>query len=598
MEIPFDLITLENMATPNSFARGEDYYHSDAVRQLTYNGHAFIARVLGSYAYQVEISGTKNSPNFQCTCPYDYDGICKHIVAVGLAILDENFETVTAEDAIVVEETGMPLAQFKEIFKNTADDIKINFLRQILTQDAKLKMQFIKYLDAQDPGTDQVHDTSSTEVIEKIKEEITHHLESLTFNEYDLFEPGYYKAGGYYEEWDDAYEEAKRIIREVFERYEKQAKYHFHHGELVKGMQVILGMYEGKFSITEPAEDPLMVVEEQYPETIDKVLREIFDELFSSIDSVVKSPTEIKASIDLLFSRYQQYERRLHEVSEDIDDEEDVYAVYYLKDFEAYFFSSITDQGTAHFLLNRLQEKNLADIDTAFVILRLAEQLDDEQLWLKTANEFALYEVAIAKLLLNKYQSQGQTGEFIHIAKQAFQQFPDQMDEYLAVHMPADGCIDFYKKVHLHLIKRTHRIEYYYAIRTYLSEQEKEDLICIIGASFDHLFYVRLLALEERFHDILQRAHDPDIADYQFDKLIEPVIHVYPEACFNMLHQKCLNAIGQRGRQVYRMIVRWLQLMQQIEGFSEETNALIQQLYNHKPHLPALKDEMSNGRLI
>lgn len=35
MELPFDLATLEDMATLSSFARGEDYYYSNAVRQLT-----------------------------------------------------------------------------------------------------------------------------------------------------------------------------------------------------------------------------------------------------------------------------------------------------------------------------------------------------------------------------------------------------------------------------------------------------------------------------------------------------------------------------------------------------------------------------------
>lgn len=492
MELPFDLATLEDMATPNSFARGEDYYYSNAVRQLTYNGHTFTAKVLGSYAYHVEIGGTKTSPHFQCSCPYDYGGICKHIVAVGLAILHEEFKTEPFEEATIVEEPHVPVADFKKIFKHTADEVKIKFLQQILAQDASLKMQFIKYVEARTPGKDQADDASAADIIEKIKEEITLHLELLTFHEDELLEPGYYGRGGYYDEWEGAYEGAIKVIREAFERYEQQAAHHFQHGELVKGMQVILGMYEGKFAVTEPAEDPLSVVDE-YPEMIDEVLKEIFDTLFSSLKSIVKSPAEVKASIDLLFFRYQHYEKRMHDVSSDTDEEE-VYALYYLKDFEPWFFAIMADQDTARFLLNRLQEQNLVDVDTAFVVLRLAEQLHDERLWLKTAHEFATYEVDIAKLLLDKYLSLGQTDEFLRVAKQTFQQFPDRMDEYLASHLPDDTSIDFYKQVHLHLIKRTRRIEYYYAIRTYLSEQEKNHLLRDMASGFDHLFLYQAIS--------------------------------------------------------------------------------------------------------
>lgn len=596
MELPFDLSTLENMATPSSFARGEDYYYSHAVRQLVYNGHTFTARVLGSYAYHVEIGGTKASPHFQCSCPYDYGGICKHIVAVGLAILHEEFETKPFEDATMVGESDVPVTGFKEIFAHTADEVKIKFLQQILTQDASLKMQFIKYIEALKPEKGHIDDTSAVDMIEKIKEEITLHLESLTFYEDELFESGYYGQGGYYDEWEDAHQGAEKIIREAFERYEQQAIHHFQRGELVKGMQIVLGMYEGKFNVTEPAEDPLSVVEE-YIEMIDEVLKEVFDTLFSSLKGVVKSPIEIKASIDLLFSRYQHYEKRMNDVTSDTDEEE-VYALYYLKDFESYFFAIMVDQDTAHFLLDRLQEQNLIDVDTAFVVLRLAEQLHDEQLWVETANELATFEVDIANLLLDKYLSLGQIHEFLRIARQTFQQFPDRVDEYLASHLPNDTDIDFYKKVHLHLIKRTHRIEYYYAIRTYLSEQEKDNLIQDMASGFDHLFYVKLLALEERYQDILLRVREPIIGDYQFDKLIEPIIPVYPKECFIILRQKCLKAIEQRGRDVYQMMVRWLRLMQQIEGFKEETNTLIQQLYHHKPNLPALKDEMRRAKLV
>jgi len=49
---------------------------------------------------------------------------------------------------------------------------------------------------------------------------------------------------------------------------------------------------------------------------------------------------------------------------------------------------------------------------------------------------------------------------------------------------------------------------------------------------------------------------------------------------------------------IYEDIVGKLQLAQKIPGFELQTKELILQLYNHKPNLPALKDEFRIGGLV
>lgn len=82
---------IQSMTTPQSFQRGEDYYAIGAVLELVRRGDTVYAEVEGSSyePYQVEVTFDKTGVGGAfCTCPYDWGGWCKHIVAVLLAVAD------------------------------------------------------------------------------------------------------------------------------------------------------------------------------------------------------------------------------------------------------------------------------------------------------------------------------------------------------------------------------------------------------------------------------------------------------------------------------------------------------------------------------
>jgi uncharacterized Zn finger protein len=88
-------------ANDKSFARGREYFRSGAVESLTRRGDILLARVQGSggEAYRVKIPVKQAGDGASCTCPYDFDGYCKHIVATMLACL-ETPESITIEPAL------------------------------------------------------------------------------------------------------------------------------------------------------------------------------------------------------------------------------------------------------------------------------------------------------------------------------------------------------------------------------------------------------------------------------------------------------------------------------------------------------------------
>jgi len=84
--------TIRALATPESFARGRSYFDDEAVSDLIRRGDRLTAEVEGSEfePYQVSVrlhdGGVAEA---RCTCPYDWGGYCKHIVAVLLKFADE-----------------------------------------------------------------------------------------------------------------------------------------------------------------------------------------------------------------------------------------------------------------------------------------------------------------------------------------------------------------------------------------------------------------------------------------------------------------------------------------------------------------------------
>jgi len=90
---PFSESLLKRYANPQSFQRGEEYYQQRAVQSLTQRGQVLLAAVAGSQPddYQVSIKFEKDEIiSAQCSCPYDLDGWCKHIVATLLTCIRQS----------------------------------------------------------------------------------------------------------------------------------------------------------------------------------------------------------------------------------------------------------------------------------------------------------------------------------------------------------------------------------------------------------------------------------------------------------------------------------------------------------------------------
>ncbi|GAA1506786.1 SWIM zinc finger family protein [Nocardioides humi] len=77
---------LLDIAGPTVFGRGEDYV--GYVRGLRVVGARATATIQARNVYLVDLSWADGSPDGSCTCPHYAEGnFCKHLVAVGLAVV-------------------------------------------------------------------------------------------------------------------------------------------------------------------------------------------------------------------------------------------------------------------------------------------------------------------------------------------------------------------------------------------------------------------------------------------------------------------------------------------------------------------------------
>jgi uncharacterized Zn finger protein len=84
--------SIRSRSTSQSFERGQDYYKSGSVTSLIQRGNELSAKVEGSEfdPYRISIGfGKSVVTSAFCTCPYNFEGWCKHIIATLLTCLHQ-----------------------------------------------------------------------------------------------------------------------------------------------------------------------------------------------------------------------------------------------------------------------------------------------------------------------------------------------------------------------------------------------------------------------------------------------------------------------------------------------------------------------------
>jgi uncharacterized Zn finger protein len=116
---------VRELATEQSFDRGYRYYRDRSVFEIARRGNLITAKVEGRdyepYRVQVALDDSHLVSKASCTCPYDWGGICKHIVATLLVAINES-ETILEKPTLDALLDGLTADQLRQIILSMAEE--------------------------------------------------------------------------------------------------------------------------------------------------------------------------------------------------------------------------------------------------------------------------------------------------------------------------------------------------------------------------------------------------------------------------------------------------------------------------------------------
>lgn len=111
MDFDYTENELRAFCTDNVYARGEEYLNDGMVTHLAWRGDMLCAEVEGSddkpYSLSVQFDNGHLS-SASCSCPYEYEGWCKHIIAALMMNLED---PDCAKSEIPLQEILKPLSK-------------------------------------------------------------------------------------------------------------------------------------------------------------------------------------------------------------------------------------------------------------------------------------------------------------------------------------------------------------------------------------------------------------------------------------------------------------------------------------------------------
>ncbi len=442
--------TLRRLANATSFTRGQDYYDEGHVSKLRREGNDFHATIQGSRSYRVVLHLAGAEPEFTCSCPYAFDGICKHSVALGLAVLDAYLPADLASPAQAVPSPGAADAAglttaIKAAWADRKKSDKLRFLKQALAKNDDLARQFLGF------GS-QPEAVSNEALLTSLPQRLTDTLEVLEFDEEFWENSEAYDAE---DEGDAMTEAAEDALRDALGPFVAGLLQLARGGQLTAALRYWAIACAAIYQIEEPASDDY----DTFGDYGTDVLRQWHDDLAQAgwpavLLSAVIAPAELKAALKWL-GRYLASPPAQW------------------ADFEQSWLPILlalaADHTTAPLLTIRLAPAKLSPDTRARLALQSAQTLPNDAAWAAAAETLLPTDAAVAQLLLHFYARQADRPNLLRAAGKAFSFWPDRFGDFVLTTFTAAQAPDLYRAALRHRTLANHRLEDFELLRPLLN---------------------------------------------------------------------------------------------------------------------------------
>jgi hypothetical protein len=543
-EITQDIIN--DLASGASLSKGYSYFHGGAVVKLWIESDTYKAHVDGSERYTVTVSEKKGSLQTDCTCPYDWGGVCKHVVAAMLSIVhDKKIRNHKKET-----EDIKPLIE-----KVDAGRLK-TFLFEILSGDAALLEDFKIFAK----GKEETANKS-----EKYKNEILSQFNKLKGIEY------------YYDHYHDSYEHP---IGDILNDFSETAEKYAAQGNYREAIKIYQGICDAciKSLQNERLED--------FYDDIHYDAQQAFNAIAENVSNSPLSLKDKKPYLDYLLQAYDEFEDK--------------------EIFKEVFLKIINTPEEADYVLS----KQNVDLIPSIVLNLLIVKGEPEAVFSFGEKHYKEYPemavplsafylkrnmrdkaIATAEKAVEILQGKGRDFHFGFPLSDHLK----ELREFL------DGCYrpenDYAKILEnlIMLIFEERGIVYYKKLKKVIKTEDENKTIIerlekLLNDDYDLLF--KIYSIEDDYDSMLKLAKKSDHFDV-FNLIVKKIRNRYPEECFE-LYKKKINDFTKdvKNRDAYRQAAYWLKLMKEIPGKQDKFRKYIEHLRENYRRRPAFIDEI------
>lgn len=578
---------LQTNAIDSSYTRGRSYKTS--VRKLKKEGDTYTAKVDGSETYTVDITESADAIHAECTCPYDYGGICKHIVAVGLNIIEGKFKEIKTtemtrhklDEVVNSEPIDLPTFYQKEFLaaKKSKQD---TFIKLLFGQNEAVCRQFLTYIHP------PVAPLSILTDITELSNEIAARISEIDTEEYIDEDNDYHHNSHHdyddYEQYDtDAIE--KEVMR-LLEPYGKKAVEMLGKQQILDSVRVLLAIYEAAYLVEEPELDEHTDV--SYAAQMDTFLQQTTTTWSENATKKAFKKAEYAAVLKLILERWQQF-KRFHGKTEA--------APYEFLNEDLFYFVIQKAEAERDFL-DFMTEHKLHTAAHYELTKKLCLATDKKDFLLEKLAEYGLENAELAKELMQQYIARDNRHRFVHIALQASDKYGWQLNEFIAEQVLPTDNLGFFKRILAEMAERTQRLEFFNRWREQVTPVEQEAYIERQKVR-NQRFYINLLADAKRFSDILIFAEQnvENLSTNIFSAAAELVLNVYPDEIFPLYCERIVLFMGKSAstRDHYKNAVEILKPVRKMTGKEQEVKAFTVELRKKFHRYPAFIDELKRG---
>jgi len=465
---------------------------------------------------------------------------------------------------------------FEELYVNISDHLKLKFLNDIIRKNSALQNEFVNFIQTEKNVIEVVSTSSFMEILTSTKEKYQADFEMVDTENPD-WENYHAPRPGYIEDWEAYQYASEQEFEEIFEAFGIEAVNKIIGQKPDELIAMLIGLYEA----TQDAE-----IEDEVNsfEDINEYLLSEFEATTNSIIEKLNLSALSERTIAAAIEKFVEY-----------CDAEYPGNPHFVGYFEHLLIALAEKSTDPNQILSIIDKSTIERPAVPELVLLLHKLAGNTSEWLYSAKQFYLSSTEVAKQLLQYYYDSDKDS-FVQTANELFTSDKRFWAKFLKDYVSVDLDKKLYINVFYQLTVDEKEISHYKKIREYLSEADLNRLLAEVD--WDKAFVVSILEVEKRFENIREIVKKND-DNWHYIELISPILTVYPEFCFQNIKNKTINTIeNQRGRNVYERIARWLKLTEKIPGFEIEKRELIMQLYNQKPNLPALKDEMRKAGLM